>query len=274
MSALIRKLHRILTTDAIESGEQEHPVMAALRADPGLPMRRLGMVPDPWQMSLITCPAKEITALCTRRAGKSLATATRILNRCLLRPNRLAMIFSPTQYQSMEFLDYVRRMNAALGDPCKLVRDARREMCWSNGSRAVSFPDSTKGAVGFTPNTLVIDEGAKVSDELYNSVRPMMALGDCDMLTISTPFGKRGWFFDLWGDDEKLSEWKAFKVTAHHCPRISPAFLKRERQTVGERWYAQEYLCKFNDAVDAVFAQSVIDAAFDNDLVPLFSQGA
>lgn len=256
------------------AGLYQPPLIDQLRQNPSLPMERMGMRPDPWQRDLILSEAREITVLCTRRAGKSRAVATRVLSKCLTRPNYLAMVFSPTQYQSMEFLDYVRQMNAAMGQPYKLLRDARREMAWANGSRAVSFADSTKGAVGFTPNMLVIDEGAKVSDELYNSVRPMLALGDCEMLTISTPFGKRGWFFDIWGDPDKLAEWESFCITAEKCPRISPEFLRRELLTVGERWFGQEYLCKFNDAVDAVFAQSVIDQMFDNDLQPLFTTGA
>jgi hypothetical protein len=38
----------------------------------------------------------------------------------------------------------------------------------------------------------------------------------------------------------------------------------------GERWYRQEYLCSFEDVVDAVFAFADIQAALSDDLKPLF----
>ena len=60
------------------------------------------------------------------------------------------------------------------------------------------------------------------------------------------------------------------KITAEQCPRISRAFLAEERQALGERWYAQEYLCDFTTTVDAVFQEEDIAAALDCDLKPLF----
>jgi hypothetical protein len=108
---------------------------------------------------------------------------------------------------------------------------------------------------------VVIDEGAQASDELYLSLRPMMILGKVEMIILSTPFGKLGWFFDIWDKPAKLAAWKTFLVTADECPRIDRAILEEHRQTMPTNWFMQEYYCQFNDAVDAVFSKVVIDRA-------------
>ena len=66
------------------------------------------------------------------------------------------------------------------------------------------------------------------------------------------------------------SAWERVKVTADRCPRITPEFLAEERLALGERWYAQEYLCSFEDAVGAVFSAEDIAAALSDDVSPLF----
>jgi hypothetical protein len=37
---------------------------------------------------------------------------------------------------------------------------------------------------------MLIDEAARVSDEMYKAVRPMLAVGDGNLWLMSTPFGK------------------------------------------------------------------------------------
>jgi hypothetical protein len=232
-----------------------------LRADPTLPLRAIGLKADDWQARLARSAAAQITVLCCRRAGKSRTVAARVLVRCLTRPRFLALIFNPTQRQSMEFLDYVREMNMALGFPVPLVRESRTELAWANGSRAVSMPDSPKGSVGFTPSLLVLDEGSRISDQLYMSVRPMLVLGQAEVIALSTPFGKRGWFHGVWSDPDRLAFWEQYKVTAADCPRISRAAIEQDRAEMGDLWWRQEYLCEFVETANSVFSHDDVMAA-------------
>src|SRR5690349_14408099 len=41
-------------------------------------------------------------------------------------------------------------------------------------------------------------------------------------------------------------------LTAEECPRIPREFLEEERASMGDRWFRQEYLCCFEDAVSCV----------------------
>jgi hypothetical protein len=95
----------------------------------------------------------------------------------------------------------------------------------------------------------------------------MLAVSRGRLMALSTPFGKRGWFYEAWVGSGR---WERVKVTANDCPRITPEFLAEERQEQGDRWFMQEYYCSFEDAEDAVFAQEDIDFALTTLAEPLF----
>ena len=62
------------------------------------------------------------------------------------------------------------------------------------------------------------------------------------------------------------------KIVAEQCPRIPREFLEQERRSLGERWFRQEYMCSFEDVVDAVFSYDDIQAALSDDVKPLFAE--
>ncbi|MGA7075641.1 MAG: hypothetical protein WBZ42_03715, partial [Halobacteriota archaeon] len=114
---------------------------------------------------------------------------------------------------------------------------------------------------------LVIDEAAQVNDDLYYSVRPMLAVSQGRIILLSTPFGKRGFFFKEWSEGEA---WKKIKITAHECTRISSEFLEEERLALGDWWFRQEYLCIFGENVAAFFNYEEVIAAITDEVKPLF----
>jgi hypothetical protein len=248
------------------------PEQTRLMADPASLFRAAGMTPDPWQARFLADQSPRQTLLCCRRSGKTTAAGARTLAHCLTRPKALAMVFSPTRRQSQEFVRAVLDFDAAIGRPVRRVRDNLSEVEWANGARLLSLPDAQRGVVGFTPSLIVIDEASRVSDQLYKAVRPMLALG-AGLVTLSTPFGKRGWFFDTWSDPQRLARFRWWRVTAAMCPRITREFLAEERLELGERWFRQEWYCSFEDAVDAVFSADIIAAARDEQVRPLFDLG-
>jgi len=139
-----------------------------------------------------------------------------------------------------------------------------------NGSRIVSLPGTEQTIRGYSGvSLLILDEASRVPDDLYYSVRPMLAVSGGRLVGLSTPFGKRGWFFDTWTNG---ADWQRVKVTAHDCPRISPAFLADERAALGDMWYRQEYECEFVETVNQLFAYSVVKAAISKEVSPLFGE--
>ncbi len=141
----------------------------------------------------------------------------------------------------------------------------------ANRSRIEALPGTEKTVRGFSGvDLLIVDEAARVADELYYSVRPMLAVSGGRLLMLSTPFGKRGVFYREWTEG---AGWERYEVPASRCPRIPAAFLDEERRSIGEWWYAQEYECRFMEAVDSVFSHELVSAALSDEVAPLFEGG-
>ena len=105
----------------------------------------------------------------------------------------------------------------------------------------------------------LVDEAARVDDELYMAIRPMLAVSRGTLWLMSTPFGKRGFFYEAWARGGP--EWERIQVTAEECPRIPREFLEEERAAMGDRWSRQEYLCEFEDSVSGVFDRALVERA-------------
>jgi hypothetical protein len=86
----------------------------------------------------------------------------------------------------------------------------------------------------------------------------MLAVSGGGIIALSTPFGRRGWFYQEWTGP---GPWRRVQITAAECPRITAEFLDEERRSIGERWFRQEYECEFLTAIGAVFSGDDIDAA-------------
>lgn len=242
-----------------------------LRADPAAVMRAADMTPDPWQADLLRSVAEQVLLLCSRQAGKSSVSAALAIRTALLEPDSPVLVLSPSLRQSGELFRKVLDLYAALGRPVPAVRESALQLELANGSRVVSLP-GTEGTVrGFSRVALlIIDEAARVADALYFAVRPMLAVSRGRLVALSTPFGQRGWFHAEWTGP---GAWERVQVTARQVPRITEAFLAEERRAMGPRWFAQEYLCSFESAVDAVFDYADIQAALSDDVQPLFGIG-
>jgi hypothetical protein len=208
--------------------------------------------------------------LCARQTGKSTATAGLALYHALHVPKAVVLLLSPSLRQSTELFRKILWLMAALPHPLPVARQTGLFLELRNGNRIISLPSSEQTIRGFSEVTLlVIDEAARVPDELYFSVRPMLAVSGGKLICLSTPYGKRGWFHDAWVGEEA---WERITVTASECPRISAAFLDEERRTLGSEWFAQEYLCRFADAGHQVFDRDQVLAAIDPNVLPLFPQ--
>src|SRR5437667_146007 len=84
---------------------------------------------------------------------------------------------------------------------------------------------------------------------VHQAMRPALAARDGDLWLMSTPNGRRGFFWEEW--ERGGSDWERICVPAAECPRISKRFLEEERAK-GEQWYRQEYCCEFLDHEGAV----------------------
>jgi len=241
----------------------------AASVDPVTFARSLGIDPDPWQRDLLLSTDARIILNCARQSGKSTITAVLALHHALNNFEALVLVLSRSLRQSSELFKKITWFYRDLGRPVPSDIENALTLQLVNKSRIVSLPGKEQTVRGFSGvSLLIIDEAAQVNDELYYSVRPMLAVSQGRMILLSTPFGKRGFFFKEWSESPA---WKKVKITAEQCPRISTDFLEEERVALGEWWYRQEYECEFSENVDAYFSYEEIRDSISADVKPLFA---
>ena len=242
----------------------------ATALDPARLMQEIGLNPDPWQAEVLRTYPNRALLLCCRQSGKSTTTACMALHEAIYRPPALVLLLSPSLRQSGELFRKVMNSFRQLGETVPTEAESALRLELANGSRIVSLPGKEATVRGFSGvRLLVIDEAARVPEDLYYAVRPMLAVSGGRLVALSTPFGQRGWFYEAW---EHGGDWQRVKVTARECARIFPAFLEEERAAMLPWVFAQEYLCSFEVAEGNVFAPDLIQAALSADVMPLFSK--
>jgi hypothetical protein len=259
--------HRDLTFGAVEPGEVRRTAAAA-QHDMVEFARRVGFEPDERQAEVLRSGANRGILNCTRQWGKSTLAAAMGVHRAYTRAGCVVVVAAPVERQSAEFVRKAAGMVSRLGIAPRGDGDNPISLLFPNGSRIIGLPGMDGTVRGFSAVSLMfIDEASRMEDSSYKALRPMLAVGDGDLWLMSTPCGRRGFFYESWayGGDE----WLRVSVPATECPRISPKFLERERRDMGDAWVRQEYLCEFVDSGGSVFDRDLVEAALSDDVEPL-----
>ena len=230
-----------------------------------------GLEPDPWQRDLLRSLSGRVLLNCCRQSGKSTMTGIVALHRALYHPGSLILCLAPALRQSQELFGKVLGFYRDLGRPVSAQAERKLSLELENESRILTLPGTDKTIRGFSGvDLLIVDEASRVADELYFAVRPMLAVSGGALIMLTTPYGRRGIFFEEWTNG---AGWERYEVRAEDCPRISPEFLEEERRALPARVYRQEYGCSFEDIEDQVFAYEDVMAAMSEEVAPLIGGG-
>lgn len=183
----------------------------------------------------------------------------------------LVLLLAPALRQSSELMRKVKDAYRTASVPARLpavTEESSLRLELANGARIVSLPGHEATIRGFSDvRLLLVDEASRVPDDLYYAVRPMLAVSGGRIVLLSTPFGRRGFFFKEW--DQGGPDWHRVEIRAEDCPRIPTEWLERERKSIGEWWFEQEYGCAFVDTAHQVFRYEDVAAAYDAGVSPL-----
>jgi Terminase large subunit, T4likevirus-type, N-terminal len=230
--------------------------------------RTLGLEPDPWQERLLRSSSDRVLLNCCRQSGKSTMSGLIALHRALYHPGSLILCLAPALRQSQELFGKVLGFYRDLGRPVAPQAERKLSLELENDSRIVTLPGTERTIRGFSGAALlIVDEAARVDDELYFAVRPMLAVSGGALMMLTTPHGKRGVFYEEWTGGRG---WERFEVRAGEYPRISPEFLEEEREALPSWVYRQEYECSFEETEDQVFTTEMVERAVTPEVAPLF----
>src|ERR687895_455876 len=246
----------------------------ALALDRAAFARELGLEPDPWQEDLLRSSSDRVLLNCCRQSGKSTMSGIVTLHRALYHPGSLILCLAPTLRQSQELFGKVLGFYRDLDRPIFAQAERKLSLELENESRIVTLPGTEKTIRGFSGAALlIVDEAARVDDELYFAVRPMLAVSGGALILLTTPHGKRGVFYEEW-TREPGEGWERYEVRAEECERIPNTFLEEERRALPAWIYRQEYECSFEDTEDQLFGYELVQSSITDEVSPLFPKEA
>jgi hypothetical protein len=222
-----------------------------------------GLRLDRWQRDVLLSDDARLAIFCCRQSGKSTVVALKAAD--LVRRGGMAVVVAPSLRQSSLLFRTLNRLLIAGGESFR--RETATELETVRGGLALCLPgdrpDMLRGLSLRWPQTsiLIVDEAARVRDTMWATISPMLAAAPlARQALLSTPAGASGEFHRLMTSHE--GDWRRITVRAKNCPRILPAFLRRERVRLGEALFEQEYQCKFVAASGSVFSADVLAAMF------------
>jgi hypothetical protein len=229
---------------------------------------RLKIDPDPYQIEILRSNPNRGIFNCSRQSGKSTVAAAAAIHRAYSRPGCTILVASPSERQSAEFIRKCAGMLTRLGIAPRGDGDNEISLLFPNGARIVGLPGNEANVRGFSAVSLIIiDEASVVDDSMYKALLPMLGVGNGDLWIMSTPRGKRGFFYETWRHGGP--GWLRISITAPECPRMSSEFLEMMRGDMGPAWFAQEFMAEFVDNGQSVFALDQIEKAIDDSIEPL-----
>jgi hypothetical protein len=223
--------------------------------------------PDIRQTEILTAQPGRTLILGARQAGKSTATALKVLWEAIQNPGRQILLAAPSARQSGQIGQKARAAAHKLYG--KKVKSIPEGFVLPNGAQILSLPDSEETVRGFSnPLLIVVDEAAFVTDDIYRALLPTQATGIANVILLSTANGQSGFFYEQWV--EEPANWTRIQINIEDCPRFNEKFLAQARLLLGEDDFNQEFHNRFLHAPGAIFTREMISKAFKEHIKPLF----
>jgi phage FluMu gp28-like protein len=209
----------------------------------------------------------------SRQTGKSFVVSLFAVLRAIERKNHLVAIISPTERQSKELMEKVKRHVEFLKQVGKLTGDVEffedtqtnvLEVRFPNRSRIIGLPANPEGVRGLTGD-VILEEAAFFKDgyRVYQAIFPSITRNrDFKLVVISTPRAKNDIFGHLWQMSEGNELWFRQKLTIYDAVSLGlDVDVEELRKGVpNQDIWLQEYMCEFLDEESVLLPYELIHA--------------
>jgi Terminase large subunit, T4likevirus-type, N-terminal len=233
----------------------------------------LGFSLDPWQVRTISSPSPRKILCCGRQSGKSFVGAILAVHKALTVAGSVTLCVAPGERQAKLLFSKAMQLYRSAGYPLPAHSERRTGLELSNGSIIEALPAVERTTRGYSVDLLVVDEAAAVPDMDYFGILPALIATRGEQVLLSTPRGKRGFFWEIWqgGDDGRdgrpdpatVAEWQRVMVRSDEVSRIRDEDLEVFRAAMPEEFFRQEFFCEFLDTEGGLFSYDDIEAALD-----------
>lgn len=229
---------------------------------------------DDWQKKILNTKGSII--LCAgRQVGKSTIIAVRDGERAANNRNESILIIAPTERQSEEIF---QKILIYLTDNYRNLikkgkdRPTKHIVRLTNGSIIRCLPTGLSGVGirGFTITKLTVEEAAYISEDVWSAVTPMLLTTGGTMDLLGTPFGKQGYFYRAYLNEN--NDFEVFHVSTEEVINqrpISPTWtnfqkeaaikhLAREKIRMSQNEFLQEYCGVFVEENAQYFGDKLI----------------
>ena len=157
-------------------------------------------------------------------------------------------IFEAIDIDGVRFIDKIPK------ELISKINVSEQKIVFTNGSiiSCIGGDSHSTSIRGSNPYMVVLSEYAYMDEEVYDTVRPILAANNGKILIVSTPFGKNH-FYDLYQRVKELPDWYVVHKNVYITKHISDETLAEEKSQMSEELFAQEYECSFDRGVDGSY---------------------
>jgi len=225
----------------------------------------IGVEPFEYQKEFLDNEANRKLFVAGRRVGKSRSASWKALWYAITHAEAEVLLTAKTQRQSMELFRQIKaeiRQSEAESEEWGISRETRTEVNFSNGSRIVCLPLGRDGSNirGYGADLLIVDEAAYVPEGIFQEVlMPFLAVGQNQFIMISTPRGKRGFFWDRYDESNRgENDYFVQQVPTWMNPRVDDEWVERQRNNLTPMQFKREIKGEFDENADAYFTEEEV----------------
>jgi cytochrome c-type biogenesis protein CcmE len=220
--------------------------------------RSVGIEPDEWQAEVLASAHPRKILCCGRQTGKSTVGAVLAVHEALTVAGSTVLVVAPGERQAKLLFSKAAALYRQAGYPLPAHSERRTGLELSNGSVIEALPAVERTTRGYSVDLLVVDEAAAVPDMDYYGILPALIATRGEQVLLSTPRGKRGFFWELWHSED---DWQRVMIRSDEVERIQREDLVVFRQTMPEAFFRQEFYCEFLDTEGGLFSYDDVEAA-------------
>lgn len=202
---------------------------------------------------------RKVLAVLPRRAGKDITAWNLAIRQCLEKVCMVyyvlpefgqarRVIFDAISIDSVRFLDFIPK------ELIKSVNNQQMKITFINGSILMCLGGDTHHTSirGTNPYAVILSEYAYMSEEVMDTVSPILAVNGGWLLVISTPFGKSGlWHLHMMARD--LKDWFVLYKKTSEINHVPEEALAAEKARMSLEKYLQEYECSYERGVEGTW---------------------